>query len=280
VTISAKVIADTQYRGARLTTLELVYPRFIHSELMTHRVFSRNAASSRAIPIQTMIDAVLMNPAMPVSWGKNQKGMAAGEELTGGAFEEAQLAWLDANLDAVRGSSRLAAAGVHKQVANRVLEPFMHMQTLVSSTEWANFFALRTAAGAQPEFQALAEAMLAAMNAHVPVFAGYGYWHLPYVSEFECHKLDIEDQLKVCVARCARISYTKHGQVRDIEEDRARHDDMATQGHWSPFEHAAIADHLALGANFRNFVQYRQYFPQECVQTFDRLIVHKEPDHG
>jgi thymidylate synthase ThyX len=280
VTISAKVIADTQYRGSRLTTLELVYPRFIHSEFMTHRVFSRNAASSRAIPIKKMLEAVRNETAMPISWGKNQKGMSAAEELSPQSQKAAEMAWLDASKDAAEHAEHMESFGVHKQIANRLLEPYMHMQTLVSSTEWANFFHLRTAAGAQPEFQALAEAMLAAMNASTPVFAQYGYWHLPYLSEFECHKLDHEDQLKVCVARCARISYTKHGQVRDLEEDRARHDDMATQGHWSPFEHAAIADHLALGANFRNFVQYRQYFPQECVQTFDRLIVHKEPDHG
>jgi thymidylate synthase ThyX len=84
--ISAKIIADSisesEY-GDRITTFELEYPRFIHGELMTHRLFSRNAASSRAIPINKMMDQVLTAPAMPVEWGLNKSGMQAEEMLKG-----------------------------------------------------------------------------------------------------------------------------------------------------------------------------------------------------
>lgn len=282
MTISAKVVADTWYAGSRLTTFELVYPRFIHSEVMTHRQFSRNAASSRAIPVETMLRAVQDNPAMPVFWGKNQRGMQAAEELDAETIVNARVEWCMAMRSALGHAKALADMGVHKQIANRVLEPWMHMTTLVSATEWANFYALRTDAQAQPEFRALAEAMLAAHNASVPVKSPdwnpvvnnslWTYWHLPYVTAEEQQTLGLEDAKKVSVARCARTSYARHGQVKDLEDDLQLHDRLAAAGHWSPFEHQAVASFEHQDGNFWNFKQYRKFFPTEVFRAFPRLL--------
>lgn len=270
--ISAKVVADTYYAGSRLTTLELVYPRSIHSELMTHRVFSRNAASSRAIPVAKMIEAIRDDPAMPTHWGKNQPGMAAGEELSPEVIAKCKDEILRGAEHAIELASNLTALGCHKQISNRYLEPFMHIQTLVSATRWTNFFHLRTAGGAEPHFQDLAEAALEAMNTSSPLHVSTeGVWHLPYVTPEELGKLKVKNARKVSVARCARISYTKHGQIKDLQDDIQRHDDMVKFGHWSPFEHVA---ETCLGefANFDNFRQYRYGFLEENVEEFPRLL--------
>lgn len=140
MTISAKVIKDSvPPQGIRITTLELEYPRIIHSELMTHRVFSRNSASSRAIPVSKVIELVESNPAMPVHWGKNQAGMQAKEELDDLKKEAVRQLWLEAAKQAVSIAKVMADIGCHKQVVNRILEPFQHMKVVVTSTEWANW---------------------------------------------------------------------------------------------------------------------------------------------
>ena len=65
--IKAKIIADSiNSKRCRLTSWVLEYPRFIHAEIMIHRVFSRNAASSRAIPTEKIIQNIIDDPAMPV----------------------------------------------------------------------------------------------------------------------------------------------------------------------------------------------------------------------
>ncbi len=284
--ISARVVADSYFQppfsdAARLTTLELVYPRFIHSELMTHRVFSRNAASSRAIPIETMMAAVSACPAMPVSWGRNQKGMQARETLEGDDAVRATTEWLNACHSALEACARLAATGVHKQVANRVLEPYVHMQTVVSATEWMNFFAQRAHEDADPTFEALAEAALAAMNASKPKYVPMpGYWHLPYVDPEEVDALGLDSAKKVAVVRCARVSYARQGQSRDLGDDLQRFESLVsrTPGHWSPLEHVAVStDDERPGGNFRHWKQFRKFFsPAENI-TWDPRLANPYP---
>ena len=154
MTITAKIIADSiSPAGARLTTLQLRYPRFIHAEFMTHRMFSRNASSSRAIPVERLIQDVLDDPAMPVFWGKNQPGMQAREDhhaLVGGEgvsgydhFDDSitrEAAWLISRGIAIQHAREFAKAGYHKQIVNRLLEPFSHINVVVTATEWENFF--------------------------------------------------------------------------------------------------------------------------------------------
>ena len=100
--MEVKVIADSiSESGKRITTFQLKYPRFIHSEVMTHRVFSRNASSSRAIPVKKMIEQVRNNPAMPIHWGANQSGMQAKNELNECFRKEVGRVWLGTAEDCV-----------------------------------------------------------------------------------------------------------------------------------------------------------------------------------
>ena len=177
---SARILLDSvSPGGVRLTTMEVRYPRFIHSELMTHRVFSRNSASSRAIPIRKMIDAVRAEPAMPMWWGRNQSGMQARDPLDPASQALAEVEWRKALDDALTHAERLAAKDInlHKQLVNRILEPFAWITVIITATEWANFFTQRTHEDAQPELRHIAELMLTAYRAGEPCALAHGEWH-------------------------------------------------------------------------------------------------------
>lgn len=245
--ISVKIIADSiSEAGKRITTLQLVYPRFIHAELMTHRVFSRNASSSRAIPVKRMLEMVRTEPAMPIHWGKNQPGMQAGEQLAGSDLETAKQLWLLAAHNAAAVAEAMHEKGLHKQVTNRILEPFQHISVVLTATEFDNFFELRDHKDAQPEIMELAVQMKMAMYDSTPKLLLPSEWHLPYVDALEQSRIgDIELAKKVSAARCCRVSYLKHdGTAASIEEDLALCDRLvgAESLHASPFEHQASPD--------------------------------------
>ena len=272
MTISATVIADSVSQdGMRLTTLQLRYPRFVHAEFMTHRVFSRNASSSRAVPVERLIADVRRDPAQPIHWGKNQPGMQAREQLDGAARERAMFLWKEAMESALCYATRLQCMGVHKQIVNRLLEPFSHINVLVSGTEWTNFQALRDHPDAQPEMRELATRIATAMYDSVRKPLGYGDWHLPYVLEAEKKRETIPTCIKLSVARCARVSYLTHeGNVPDVDKDLALYERLvgATPLHASPTEHQATPDVRVVGSgswlqphyhgNFYGWVQYRK----------------------
>lgn len=245
----------------RITSLILTYPRFIHSELMTHRAFSRNAASSRAIPIEKMITQVRGNPAMPVRWGKNGKGMQDHGEFVGHEIEPIRRNWYYAAESAADAAEELSSMGLHKQIANRVLEPFVWMTTLVTATELENFFSLRVHKDAQPEFQYLAYMMLKTYLGVIPNKLNWGEWHIPF-SERMPDGIDLSTKLKIATARAARTSYlTMDGEI-NIDKDIELHDRLAQSGHWSPFEHSACANEKGSG-NFIGWKQYRHTFKME-----------------
>lgn len=262
--IKSKVICDSIGRhGHRITSFVFTYPRFIHAELMTHRVFSRNAASSRAIPIQKMIDDVKKCPARPVHWGRNQKGMQANEALSRDEALRAIALWDKAALQAIGIAQEMVDLGVHKQVANRLLEPFAHITTLVTATDFHNFFSLRADPDAQPEFQTLAFHALNSYLDSTPKVLAPGEWHVPFGDRMP-DALTIAQQLMIATARAARISYlTFEGQINPSEDYRL-HDRLKEGGHWSPFEHSAqCAETSERSGNFIGWLQYRKQFPGE-----------------
>ena len=244
--------------GIRLITLEVRFPRFILSEFNTHRVLSKNSSSSRAVPTSKMIERVLENPAMPVEWGVNKPGMSASEAIAQEQAEEAKAEWLRARDSAVTHVRELQKFNIHKQVVNRMLEPFMWHTVIVTATEWANFFRLRLAENAQPEIRVAAQLMREAMDASTPSPIGTGSWHLPLIQDDE-RTLPIETQKMVSAARCARVSYLTHDGKRDIEKDIELCERLRSDRHLSPFEHVATpAEDLEFHANFRGWVQLRK----------------------
>ena len=179
---TAVVIADSiSDQGIRITTFQLRYWRAIHAELMTHRVFSRNAGSSRARPSKAIIEQVANDPWGPIHWGVNQSGMQAEIELDPDALLQAGFNWRNAAKRAANSATSLLDLGLHKQIVNRVLEPFTYIDVVVTATDYANWFALRLDKDAQPEIQQLAQAMKDAMDTSKPVLLNPGEWHLPYI---------------------------------------------------------------------------------------------------
>jgi thymidylate synthase ThyX len=266
----AKVLADSVASGVRLTTMLVTMPRIVLAEFNTHRVLSRNSASSRAIPVEKRIAAVLENPFVPEAFAANQKGMQAGEALDARAQETARAFWLAASTAACELAARLAAAGVHKQWANRLIEPYCWHTVIVSATEWENFFALRCSPEAQPEIRRAAELMREAMALSAPRELEPGAWHLPLTGFDGDEHLGPQDLVRVSVARCARVSYLTHDGRRDVDADLALYDRLRASGHMSPFEHAAfVQSPLFLPGfvgNFRTpWIQHRKTLPGEAV---------------
>lgn len=238
----AKIVLDSiGPNGARLTTFELSYPRIVHSELLTHRVFSRNSASSRAIPTEKLLARIEDDPVLPVWWGKNMAGMQSRDELEGNALAEAKKRWLEAVLSGVHHARRLGEAGLHKQIANRAAELGMFITVVVTATEFDNFFALRDHGAAQPELADVAGKAHGLWRESQPMRLDAGDWHLPYVTGFDLHELrPEEDACLVSIGRCAAVSYLNQDK-RDPPEDIKRANKLSVAGHMSPFEHVAQA---------------------------------------
>jgi thymidylate synthase ThyX len=228
---------------------------------MTHRVFSRNASSSRAIPISTQIDKVERHPMYPVEWGQNKPGMQAGEPLTRADQTEAEDVWGLALMDAIKHARRLKEIGVHKQIVNRLLEPFSSITAIVTATDWDNFFQLRISPLAQPEIRTLAEMMKAAMDASTPISRGLNEWHLPFVTEEERMSVDYMSLVQYSAARCARVSYLNHDGMKPTpEKDIALAVRLAEDRHASVFEHQATpywGQRPRHQANFLNWYSHR-----------------------
>lgn len=235
--IEAKIIkhSKSSVNGQEIITYELTYPRMIHSEFLTHRLFSRNAASSRAIPIDTLIKLVREECAMPSEWGLNQSGMQAK-----GIHTNPQLCketWLRGAERAIQTAEELKALGLHKQICNRPLEPFQCIKTVVTATEWNNWFWLRNHEAADPTIQELARKMLEAKEVSIPQILNPDEYHLPYVDSLV--GLSLDEAIKISVSCCAQVSYRKLDDSMDKAE---RIYDMLLnmdRVHASPFEHIA-----------------------------------------
>lgn len=245
----AKVIADSvNIHGHRITTMEVRFHRFVLAEFNTHRVFSRNSASSRAIPLLKQLRKMDENgPAVPVSWPRDKAGMQGGEEIEDYMKEVIEETWLTTARLSAKTAAVLNQCGLHKSVVNRILEPFMWHTVIVTATAWENFFEQRCSPLAQPEIRLAAEMMRDAYHASTPKVLKDGQWHTPYVQEADIERLagdnlsSVDYQLKVSAARCARVSYLTHTGERDVYKDIELFDKLsqAKPPHWSPMEHVA-----------------------------------------
>lgn len=293
--ISAKVICDSiTHSGIRMTTLEIEYPRFILAELNTHRMLSKNSASSRAIPQKTMHELIKTQPAMPVAWGSNQPGMQAGAELDATQSAAAEGVWLAARDQMLSHSTVLFQTGVHKQLSNRITEPWMQMKTVISGTEWQNLLHLRNHPDAQPEFMELAQQIQQALQLHVPQQLKPGEWHLPYVvtnrdSQGEVtywsgdEELSLDLALKVSASCCAQVSYRRSDTSVQKALDIYYKLVESKPVHASPVEHQATPqpsptqkvwpqgvthqdrDGQFWSGNLRGWIQYRKLIAGEAV---------------
>lgn len=267
--ITAKVILDSiSEDGIRLITLHLHYPRYILSEVDTHRMLSKNSRSSRARPVNSVMREVYDDPFIPSHWTAYQKGMQ-GQEITDPKaieFYTDFITSLGKNIvDAIElFNENCDAKGIprlHKQVLNRYIENFASTDTIISGTDWKNFFNLRISSKTEPHFKELAEAMRKAMDESTPKVVPIGNYHLPYITSEELEQNSLADCKLASVARCARVSYAPFGSTEpDFKKDLELGKTLLKDRHMSAFEH--IATPLFYGtqrvSNFRGWKQYRQ----------------------
>lgn len=297
---SAKVIKHSISGGTELITVEVEFHRFILPEVNTHRVFSRNYQSSRAVPVEKMIAQVRANPALPIHWGKNQKGMQAQKEcdtnlevqVGGDIFQEnREAAWALAAFDSSRYAEAYHEAGYHKQIVNRLLEPFMWTKGIITATKdgWYSFFTLRSHKDAQPEIKLLSDKIKEAISNSSGDVLGEGEWHLPYIDSVEDFD-SLEDAIKVSASCCAQVSYRtldtsleKAKKIYDMLNLPEKGIFKEDPPHFSPCEHIAmastehyIAEELgfigcptSIGGNFQTteFFQYRKMLEEGLEQS-------------
>lgn len=260
--VRAKVLADSVNGSARLTTFQVRCHRSIWAEAMTHRAFSRNARSSRAVPVRAMLDEVAYDPAVPIVWRAFGKGMQPARVLSGDEADAAAGRWERARSMAVLNAQEMYHEGDAKETANRILEPFAWIHAVISATEWRNFLALRTAPDAQVEIRVLAGLIARCLAQSEPVSREF---HLPYLSDGEIGG-DYGDIARISAARCARVSYAPFdSMLADPDADMRLAERLVAAGHWSAFEHQAYADlnPARRVGNFVGWVQFRKEFPGE-----------------
>lgn len=283
--MEVKIVADSiSPQGVRITTFELEYPRFIHAELMTHRMFSRNAQSSRAVPVKK---ATSLLSVKPLIWGKNRPGMSSVEPLGPVKTFLAKMIWKHSLLQARLSSIVLGKIGLHKQWANRITEPFSNIKVVVTSTEWGNFFNLRCNSNTvQPEFVMLANKMKEAMQAYGPKRLKEGEWHLPYIDQaagwYFSNGIIVtkEEAIMHSAAACAQVSYRTLDMSTEKVNRIVQKLTDRSDPHLSPFEHQALVPkdipqqwqngmtHVDVNGqywsgNFRGWIQNRQLMEQE-----------------
>jgi len=291
MSFSAEVIADSKSEigGHRLTTVKATFPRYLLAEFNTHKMISKNSASSRAIPAKKLIESVEKNPYIPEKWMRDHKGMQGSDYLNNGEEHKAKTFWLQSLYDAIGHSKLINGLGVTKQTSNRLLEPFMYHTALMSATEWENFFALRAEGAAEINFQKSAFQILDVMNASTPKVLKPGEWHLPFTNLYTDILMEVnhywrninnisyndptfiskeeadEIILKIVTAKCAGVSYVvvgEDGKEEPIEKLIERHDKrLVAPGHWSPMEHPAKVMNEEEYFNFtKSFILYGKHF--------------------
>lgn len=308
--IKAEIIADSlDMRGNRLTTFVLEFPRIVLAEFNTHRMISRNSASSRAIPFEKMLKRVETDPFIPIKWMKDHKGMQGNEYFTDKDTYEGEFGigkvktsnkllenWLNAKTYVVKQAKSLNELGLTKQVVNRLLEPFLWHTVIATATDWENFFALRAHEAAEIHIQDLAYKMLDVYNNSNPKLLKKGDWHIPFgnkidenrivqqglVVENQEHEIGdmMERKIQIATARCARVSYLNFEGKDDYSADIKLHDQLLASGHVSPFEHCAqvVDEDRYIGTtyygNFKGFKQYRKMLDNE--NRVDNRVINKQ----
>lgn len=276
--ISARILADSMnvVTGNRLTTFQVRVPKWLLAEINTHRALSRNFASSRAIPAKIIRKQILEDPFIPVYFGANQKGMQSKEELSGWKLNSSLYLWRLSRYPACFAHWIGEKLGLHKQIINRILEPWMWADGIISATEWNNFFALRNHSDAQPEFRELARQMQKLYESSNYELLEPGEWHLPFIDEDtkerqknynDCYETVSRSLRMISSARCARVSFLlRDGKVSDLDSDIKLCERLigSFPGHWSPLEHPAQAlEKSERCGNYIGFKQMRKFYPLE-----------------
>lgn len=292
--ITVNLIKDSiSKNGKRMSTFELEYPRFIHSELMTHKMLEKNSSSSRAVPLSKAIANVEENPAIPVFWGAAQAGMQASKELTGDNLNIAKVLWqkgIDQSIELVKEFDKI---GLHKQLASRWLETGQMIKIVISGTDWDNMLWLRNDDAAQPEFHELAKCIQECFDKSVPELLSPGEWHLPYINTYRDSSdkliyvdstggaLSLDDARKISASCCAQVSYRKLDDTKEKALEIYDKLFSGTKPHMSPTTHQATPiaydpryslnwdygiTHLTrnneyCSGNLNSWIQYRQILP-------------------
>ena len=254
--IEAEILADSvNFDGDRLTTFRLKYPMAIHAHVNTHRVFSRNAPSRRAMKPERF--------AADCDWVPDFYGPAAeGSKMHAGPLDDfskstARNKWDRARAQALHHAGLMESDGIHRFFSNVLTSPFAYTDVVLSSTRWAGFFEQRISDAAEPHLRQLAVMVRDAIESSVPYRLDWCDWHLPMVTRAELDAWGIAAARYISAGRCARVSYGAD-MIRASFDDYKLGTRLQDAGHWSPFEHQAVPHCGYTVNNFHGWKQFRQ----------------------
>lgn len=264
INVELILYSECEATNKKIATFVLKVPKFVMPHINSHRTLSRNSASSRAVPARKMRERVLKTPYIPIYFGQNKSGMQSGQPLNGFKLFIANKVWLWSRYVPVILHFVGEKIKLHKEVLNRIIEPWVMTEVVLTATEWSNFIKLRNNTDAQPDIQTVAKKINELLNNTKPAILKVGEWHLPFINHEE-KDFNIELKKKISSARCARVSYFLfNGKISDVESDKNICDRLVTSGHWSPLEHVAQAsENLERSGNFVGWKQYRKEFQDE-----------------
>lgn len=265
--ISAKLVLYSQSETTqqKLATFVIIIPKFIQAQINSHRMLSRNSGSSRAIPSKIIRKRVIQNPFIPIEFSENKSGMRGGEKIKGIKLFIVEKIWLWSRYIPCFFHYLGEKLRVHKEIINRMIEPWMFTEVILTATEWNNFLKLRIDNSSQPEIQYIAKEIKRLLDSEKPQILKIGEYHLPFISEEETVQFSIDQLKMISSARCARVSYKLYdGSSSNYSKDVELCERLITAGHWSPFEHVATPmESIMQSGNFIGWKQYRKEFLYE-----------------
>lgn len=268
-----ELILDSAYENSRVSTFTITLPKFLLQELNTHKTINKNAASSRALPFNKVLSLASFTP---IFWSKNEKGMQGHESLNELESLEAFTHWESAKSYAKKVASRLEKTGCHKQIVNRIVEPFTMATVIATSDKWPMFFALRCSEDVEPNLAFVATKMLRQYLESTPKILAPSEWHIPLIKPEE-NEFELEKKLVKSAARCARVSYVNFYGKDVYEDDLRLHDMLLESKHMSPFEHQVQCQPSSHSGCYSDpWVTYRSTVESYSPIDFNERLLHME----
>lgn len=254
---------SSSWVGTNVATFLLTIPRVMLPELTRHRNFSFSVESSRAKSIEKVIEDIVKNKYYP-DWTINKKGMSGDKlsDINQRKRANEKVDFLANTIINVVELSLKDELGIHKQNANRYLEPFQYIDVIVtgSLTDWLAFLELRHPQGdlinkcedsephginysfpAQSEIQNIAIKVWNILKDAEPNYLEPGEYHLPYRLENDERVYTIEEQLSYASSKCATISFGNHSEDNktkaNLDNTNRLYKRLINHKHWSPLEH-------------------------------------------
>lgn len=282
--ITSDIIADSWLADEerRVTTFKLHMPKIMLGELVRHRIYSFSVQSARARSTQTKLLAVYQDPFIPMLPLAEHKGMQGYDLVNDLTMAAVQELWKVARNKMLEYAREMEELGYSHQYTNRLLEPFMMVDVVMTGDDWDNFLTLRTDKAAQFEIQVTARQMRDLLKHSEPQVLSPGQVHLPFMKGQHYGPYQMAMMSAASTARTSYIDPTdsQHSPQKNIELAN----NLLENRHLSPFEAVVMSlssdsrhkgeytGNLQAGLQFRKLAEHCMCNPQQLMRMWENII--------